>query len=43
MKLNDSVLIPAATMSSNDSGRNDLCSEAILRAQKEDRLWLMSN
>ena len=43
MNLNDSVLISAAAMSSNDSGRNDLCSEAILRAQKEDRLWLMSN
>ena len=36
MKLNDSVLIPAATMSSNDLGRNDHCSEAILRVQKED-------
>ena len=33
MKLNDSVLIPAATMSSNDSDRNDQCSEAILRVQ----------
>ena len=43
MNVNDSVLIPAATMSSNDSDRNDHCSEAILRVQKEDRLWLMSN
>ena len=36
MKLNDSVLIPAATMSRNDSVRNNHCSEAILRVQKED-------
>ena len=43
MNVNDSVLIPAATMSSNDLGRNNHCSEAILRVQKEDGLWLMSN
>ena len=45
MNVNDSVSIPAAAMSSNDSGRNDDCSEAmaILRVQKEDGLWLMSN
>ena len=49
MNVNDSVfianylLIPATTMSSNDSGRNDHCSEVILRVQKEDGLWLMSN
>ena len=34
MKLNDSVLIPAATMSSSDSGRNDHCSEAILWSKR---------
>jgi len=34
MKLNDLVLIPAATMSSNDSGRNDHCGEAILRSKR---------
>jgi hypothetical protein len=43
MNVNDSVWLPAATMSSNDLGRNDHCSEAILRVQKEDGLWLMSN
>ena len=43
MNVNDSVLIPGATMSSNDSDRNNHRSEAILRVQKEDGLWLMSN
>ena len=49
MKLNDSdlnanySLVSAATMSSNNSGRNYHCGEAILRVQKEDGLWLMSN
>ena len=43
MNVNDSVLIPAATMSRNDLGRNDHCSKARLRVQKEDGLWLMSN
>ncbi len=43
MNANDSVLIPAAAMSTKDSGRNNHSSAAILRVQKEDGLWLMSN
>ena len=43
MNVNDSVLIPAAAMSTKDSGRNNHCSAAILMVQKEDGLWLMSN
>ena len=43
MTVNDLVLILTATMPSNDSGKNNQCSEAILEVQKEDELWLMSN